>query len=104
MSIQLPESDWKYLRKISPELLETLSRRVNDELRALLARTNFPETEKRREAYDLVRKGDDAVAECFDDWRRSTLMEKCLFLQRHGLLTDEHRAHLSAPLRMLLGQ
>jgi hypothetical protein len=86
----IPERDWKYLRSIQPEMLEELSRRINDEVRALLARGDLSEREKRAELYGLVKRRDKIVALCFDDWRRSTILVSCLALRRHGLLTSAH--------------
>ena len=37
---------------------------------------------------------DDMVADCFNDWRRSTLLEKLGFLLHHDLLTPEEYAGL----------
>ncbi|HEY1110945.1 MAG TPA: hypothetical protein VGE76_19985 [Opitutaceae bacterium] len=90
-----PERDWKYLRSIEAELLEALSRRNNDELRKLLAEEGKSENEKRRAVFPLLRELDRVVADCFDDWRRSTIAEKCLMLVHHGLLVPEQMAKLS---------
>jgi hypothetical protein len=90
-----PERDWKFLRSVFDEMLEALSRRINDEVRAILARTDMSENEKRRSVYDIVRKRDRVVAECFDDWRRSRLYERCWALKQHGLLKPEYIAKLT---------
>jgi hypothetical protein len=90
-----PEQDWKYLRSIFDSLLEELSRRINDEIRELLSRAGISENEKRRLVYDAVQNGDRIVAECFDDWRRSRLYERCWALKKHGLLSPEHLAKLT---------
>ena len=90
----IPERDWKYLRSIFDEMLEELSRRINDEVRQVLARPDLSENEKRRRVYDVVQKRDRVVAVCFDDWRRSTVVERCWALQKHGLLTPAHIEHL----------
>ena len=91
-----PERDWKYLRSIHGEMLEALSRRINDEVRQVLARADLSENEKRRSIYDIVRRRDRIVAECFDDWRRSTIIERCWALRRHGLLKPEYMEKLDA--------
>ncbi len=93
------ERDWKYLRSIEAELLETLSRRNNDELRKLLAEDGKSESEKRRAIFRLVREQDKVVAHCFDDWRRSRIAETCLALVHHELLTPEQLAKLSPEAR-----
>lgn len=83
------------MRSLFDELLEELSRRINDEVREILVRTDISENEKRRRVYQVVRDRDRAVAECFDDWRRSRLYERCWALQSHGLLKPEHKAKLT---------
>lgn len=93
------ERDWKYLRSIEAELLETLSRRNNDELRKLLAEEGKSENEKRRAILRLVSKQDKVVAACFDDWRRSTIDLRSVALMSQGLLTDEHLSKLSPAAR-----
>jgi hypothetical protein len=43
------------------------------------------------------------VADCFNDWRRSNILDKLLMLRRHQLLTDEHVSRLSAQTQGRLG-
>lgn len=96
------ERDWRYLRSIFEEMVEELSRRLNDEVRATLARSDLSENEKRRAVYDLVQKNDRTVADCFDDWRRSRLFERCLALRKHGLLTSERLEGLTPEFRQMI--
>lgn len=91
-----PEKDWKYLASIKQGLLEALSLRINEQARSLLDEEGVTEFEKSRALYRHVRDSDDIVAECFDDWRRSRFFLRCIALRKHGLLTDEHMACLSA--------
>jgi hypothetical protein len=86
----IPEHDWKYLRSIQTEMLDELSSRINDEVRTMLARGDLSENEKRLSVYDIVTKKDKIVAMCFDDWRRSTIVERCWALHKHGLLKPQH--------------
>jgi hypothetical protein len=96
------ERDWRYLRSIFDEMLNELSRRLNDEVRATLARSDLSENEKRRAVYDLVQTNDRAVADCFDDWRRSRLFERCLALRKHRLLTPERLANLTPEFQQMI--
>ncbi len=91
----IPERDWRYLRSIQTEMLEELSRRINDEVRTVLAQTAVSEKEKRGKIYGVVQDRDKVVAECFDDWRRSRALERCWSLRKHGLLKPEHIANLT---------
>ena len=96
MKDQIPERDWKYLRSIQAELLEELSRRSNDAIKKIFDRHGVSEMEKRQLVYDSVHKFDKVVASCFDDWRRSTILERCWALQKHKLLKPEHVEHLDS--------
>jgi len=91
----IPERDWKYLSSIKGQMLEDLSRRINDEVRRILGNQKISEDEKRRKVYSLVQDRDRVVADCFDDWRRSRIMERCWALRRHRLLTQQHLDHLA---------
>jgi hypothetical protein len=93
---EFPERDWKYLRSIQDEMLCELSLRINNEVRKTLDRTDLSESEKRRSIYDIVTKRDKIVADCFDDWRRSRIVERCWALRKHGLLKQEHIEKLDA--------
>ncbi len=96
-----PEKDWKYLSKLRPELLEELSRRITDELRALLQTPGISENDRRSRVYDLVQEKDRVVAACFDDWCRSQALNACLHWKRHGLLKKLRRAR---DVRVNVGQ
>lgn len=93
------EPDWKYLRSIEEEMLEELSRRINEEVRRVLGKTDISEYEKRGEIFGIVTERDKVVAECFDDWRRSKIIERCWALRRHGLLKEEHLNRLDPETR-----
>lgn len=100
--IDIPERDWKYLRSIFPELLEELSRRINDEVRTALSASETTENEKRHLVYQIVRDRDKIIARCFDDWRRSRAIERCVALRCEHLLKDEHVERLSEDTRRRL--
>ena len=90
-----PERDWKFLRKIKPEMLNTLCRRINQEVVHMIHSSEKSEHEKYLDVYTYIQKIDRVVADCFDDWRRSNIDIKVAFLLRNNLLTDEHVQKLS---------
>jgi hypothetical protein len=96
----IPERDWKYLRSIYDEMLNELSLRINQEVLKIITREGISESEKRLKVYDVVMKRDRIVGDCFDDWRRSTIFERCWALRKHGLLKAEHLAHLDPQTQM----
>ena len=85
---EIPERDWKFLGSIKAEMLEELSGRIVEDIRKILERADISQNEKRREIYGLVHDRDRIIAACFDDWRRSTLIERCWALRRYGLLEE----------------
>lgn len=89
------EKDWKVISKLHETLLEEFSARLNREVGEVLRRTNVTENEKRHLIYRLVRDRDRDVADCFNDWRRSTLPITALMLRKHGLLKEQHLQQLS---------
>ena len=102
MGSSIPERDWKYLRKIQPEMLCSLCARINQQARDLLQSQAESEHERYRSLYRHFKDSDRIVANCFDDWRRSNVRFKLQVLRREGLLTDEHLSRMSNEIRDLL--
>jgi hypothetical protein len=99
MPDSIPERDWKYMRKHQETLFELLCQRVNKGSADILAAGEKSAVEKYRALWNHLRDSDRIVADCFDDWRRSTLTEKLFLLKRHGLLEPEHQENLSEATR-----
>ena len=95
MNQSIPEGDWKYMKKLKPELLDVLCARINNQSETLLSGPTVSDYKKFLALFDHIHDSDAMVAECFDDWRRSTLFFRLLALQRHDLLKDEHIQNLS---------
>jgi len=89
------ERDWKYIKKVKEELLAALCKQINGQAMDILKSEANSEHERYVRLYRHVRNSDGIVANCFDDWRRSTLLMKLVALQRHCLLTSDHMQHLS---------
>jgi hypothetical protein len=97
--IDFPEKDWQYLRSVYGAMLDELSSRINDETRKVLEQSDLSEKDKRQRVFEVVNRGNGVVAECFDDWRRSTIIERCCALDKHRLLKPEHVAMLDPKTR-----
>ena len=95
MAPPIPERDWKYMKKVKEDLLATLCEQINGHAMDILKSEANSERERYGRLYQHVQDSDYIVADCFDDWRRSTLLMKLVALQRHGLLTSDHMQHLS---------
>lgn len=91
----LKESDWKYLRSLHDELLHRLCEDVNRRAVGIASGRDGNPHKRYLALYRYIRDADRIVAECFNDWRRSTLGIRILALRHHGLLTDEHVLGLS---------
>lgn len=98
----ISERDWKYLRSIHDELLATLCARINQKSLEILQRPHVSEPDKYQQLYRHLQDSDQLVAECFDDWRRSTMWLTLRILYSRGLLRPEHVSHLTEPAKALL--
>lgn len=99
----LPERDWKYLRSIEPELLAELCRRINKQSSEILSSSQFEnEHLKYLALYTHIEDSDKIVANCFNDWRRSTISLIVRLLKKQNLLTEEHIGKLSDDARKIL--
>ena len=95
MATTIPERDWKYIKKVKEELLSALCKQINRQAMDILKSEANSEHERYGRLYRHVQDSDGIVADCFDDWRRSTLILKLVVLQRNGLLTSDHMQNLS---------
>ena len=102
MGKSISERDWKYLRKIQPEMLSALCERINRQAMAILQAEDISAHETYKNLYQHMKKSDKIVADCFDDWRRSNIRLKIPLLRRHGLLTDAQLNHMSDEIKDLL--
>jgi hypothetical protein len=71
-----PERDWKYLRSIKDELIEVLCARINGEATRIATDASVSQHECFLRLDRHLGKGNEIVAECFDDWMRSTWLSR----------------------------
>ena len=95
----IPESDWKYLRNLKDEMLDTLCKRINDEASRIITDLRSSQHEKFLHLFRHIIEKNEIIAKCFDDWRRSNILLKLHMLRGEQLLTDEHILHLSVETR-----
>jgi hypothetical protein len=98
----IPERDWKYLSSVKGQLLEALCERINDEARRIAADQASSQHERFLRLHSHFIGGDGVVADCFDDWRRSNILDKLFALRKHQLLTEAHLSRLSAETQDML--
>lgn len=89
------EKDWKYLRTINQDMLNTLCLRIHNEAKKIIDASNDKEHKKHLELFEHIQKSDRIISRCFDDWRRSNIALKISQLLAEKLLTDEHIQNLS---------
>ncbi len=96
----IKESDWKYLRKSAPVMLERAFEAINKESVSLL------ENKKDLSQKDLYWAVSEHMEEklkdvelCFDDHRRSTAMFKIAALRNNKFFTDDEFAGFSEETR-----
>ena len=82
MAPPIPERDWKYMKEVKEDLLATLCEQINGQAMDILKSEANSERERYGRLYKHVHDSDDIVEDCFDDWRRSTLLMKLVALQR----------------------
>jgi iron-sulfur cluster repair protein YtfE (RIC family) len=95
MSRSIPERDWKQLRNLKPELLNTLCERIHKQAESIIKSTDKSEHEKYLDLYKHIQDSDDIVARCFNDWRRSNISMKISQLLSEDLLPNDHIQNLS---------
>lgn len=95
MSGPIKERDWKYLRSIRDEMLHTLCARINRKAAEIVAAEGSSPHKQYLKLYRHIEESDDIIADCFNDWRRSNVSAKIMFLRRHGLLRNEYVQNLS---------
>lgn len=91
------ESDWEYMRDLKKTLLDRLCDRILDDLHTKtgMAERQPDVHQQYLKVYRLIKKWDKVVADCFDDWSRSELFFKILYLIKHKVITDAEVDQLS---------
>jgi hypothetical protein len=89
------------LRNLKKTLLDRLCSRILDNIQAECdPEKREPDVQRQYyKVYDLIKKQDKMVADCFDDWRRSKVFLKILFLLQYQVITAEEIAQLSDETR-----
>jgi hypothetical protein len=95
MTGPIQERDWKYLRNIHDELLNELCSRIIAKAVEIATAEKGNPHQRYLTLYRHFKKSDGIIAECFDDWRRSTISGRIICLRHYELLTDEHVKHMS---------
>ena len=87
---EIKESDWKYLKKLKPVLLERACANINKEAQLILEnKENHDQHQVYLAIYKHYEKKDDMIADCFNDYRRSTAKQRILRLVDYGIMSED---------------
>ena len=99
VSRDLKESDWKLFRRLRAVALDRFCQRVLDEVTRIANDSGRTAHERYLATYQLMRDRDRALADMFDDPRRSTAVFQLTAIHSRGLLTEEEFAGFSPETR-----
>ncbi len=89
MSRSIQESDWKLFRQVRTLALDRLCQRILDEVTQIATDTTLTAHNRYLKIFDILKKRDRIVGDCFDMPRRSTAMGQLISICSHGLLTQQ---------------
>jgi len=84
------EQDWKAMRKMHDELLHALCSQINAKAVEIVSQEGKNPHERYLELYCHIKDSDGIIADCFNDWRRSNIVEKIMYMRRYEILKDSH--------------
>jgi hypothetical protein len=99
---QINESDWQYTKRKKEELLNRFCGRILASVKRIADTEGISEYERYIELYKLIQQKDKIVADCFDNWRRSNILEKIMRLYSEGIITEEELNELSEETRIVV--
>ena len=95
MQRQIPEADWKLLRRLAPVALDRFCQRALAEVVRLTADGTKSNHERYLAVYRLIEERDEKLSSAFNDSRRSTAFVHLARIRSFGLLTDDEFAAFS---------
>jgi hypothetical protein len=103
MPNEFPESDWKILSRLKPLLLDRLCQRILMTSEDIIVRAKEGGYHSAYlELYKRIHASDEKVANCFNDWRRSSALEILINWRSENLLTEEEFAAFSSGTRTIV--
>lgn len=99
MSRHIAESDWKVMQQLKPMLLDRLCQQILNEIASAGTRPGQNAHRHYLDVFALVERRDKDVARAFDDWRRSTAIERLAAIRSLDLFTEEEFNRFSEETR-----
>lgn len=100
----IPERDWKLLRELNPLALERFCERVLSKAAKLADPSDQSNHERYLKLYRMIQKQDRALADAFDDHRRSTARIKIMQIYSLDLFTEEEFSRFTEETRQFVLQ
>lgn len=89
MSKSVPEKDWKLLRSVKDELLESACDRILIKLQSLIDKKNDNKHQIYLKIWKTLNHEDRKISEMFDDMKRSNAIFKIAALANYHLINAE---------------
>lgn len=91
----IPEKDWKLLRTLKDELLNSACEEIFKKVNSISKNRSKNQHKAYLELWDLIDKENDKIGEMFDDLKRSNAVMKLASLSIHGVLSVEQLSMFS---------
>jgi hypothetical protein len=103
MPRDFPEPDWKTLSRLKPLVLDRLCQRILLESEDIIVRIKEGGYHSvYLELYKHIHASDKKIANCFNDWRRSSALEILINWRSENLLTEEEFTAFSSETRTIV--
>lgn len=96
------EPDWKRFRKLRDIALERLCQRILHRLSEISGQDERTFHARYLDAFDYIKRQDEALARAFDDPRRSRADEQLARMYAAGIVTDEELDEFSDATKELI--
>jgi hypothetical protein len=85
----MQESEWKYFRRLRVVALNRFCEKVLHDITQIAADATKSPHERYLEIYKVIQQRDQAIAEAFNNPRRSTAVMQLVAIHSHGLVNDD---------------
>ncbi len=92
---RIPEKDWKLLRSIKDDLLNSACEEIFKKVDSISKSRSNSQHSAYLELWDLIDKEDDKIGEMFNDLKRRNAVLKLVSLSIHGVLPAEQLSRFS---------
>jgi hypothetical protein len=99
MEGDLPESDWKILRKLHVLALERFCQRILTDIDRINSVASLRAHTRYLEIFKLIEEQDKEIEWIFNDFNRSNAVEHLCAMQSRRLLSEEEYSQLSQETR-----